>query len=131
MWLMSMNHKKAIFYGVGIWVFMFVVAMVVFPLRMGERALFDSIMPAVLTLAVSYASIKYFGITEKKTLMVGFCLGLIWFGVSLVLDFAFFSWGSMKMSFVDYLKDISGTYAIILIIPTAFGYFIEQTNNKL
>ena len=116
-----MNHKAAILYGIGIWAFVFVVAIFAFPLRANERPLFESIMPVALAFSVTFSSIKYFQKSIKRTFMVGLCLGLIWLGVNLTIDALMFSRGPMKMSFADYMKDIGVTYLMIPIISAGFG----------
>lgn len=120
-----MNHKNAILYGIGIWAFTFVVAMLAFPFRESERPLFESIMPVALTLATTLASVRYFKGVKERFVWRGFCLGLIFFAVNFLIDQLMFSWGPMKMSFLDYLKDIGVTYLLIIIIPTGVGYALE------
>ncbi|MCE8425538.1 MAG: hypothetical protein J5U17_07140 [Candidatus Methanoperedens sp.] len=121
-----MNHKLAILYGIIIWAFVLIISLVISPQHSSERPLFESIMPVALVLAVTVASIKYFQNSKKKTLMAGLCLGLIWLGISLGLDLLLFSWGPMRMTVADYLKDIGATYSLIPILTTAFGYLYEQ-----
>ena len=122
-----MNHKLAILYGIIIWAFVLIISLVTSPLHSSESPLFESIMPVALVLAVTVASIKYFQNSKKKTMMAGLCLGLIWLGISLGLDLLLlFSWGSMRMTVADYLKDIGATYSLIPILTTAFGYMYEQ-----
>ena len=123
-----MNHKKAILYGIGIWAFTFVVAMFAFPLRESQRPLFESIMPVALTLATTFASVRYFKSVKERFVWIGFCLGLIFFAVNFLIDQLMFSWGPMKMSFLDYIKDIGVTYLLIIIIPTGFGFLLSQKN---
>ena len=121
-----MDHKKSILYGIGIWAFVFVVAILAFPLRTNERPLFESIMPVTLTLATSAATFLYFKNVKNRYFVQGYCLGLIWLGVNLFMDLLAFSWGPMKMTLTDYLKDIGVTYLIILIIPASVGYLLEK-----
>lgn len=121
-----MNHWKAILYGMAIWAFVFIVAMAAFPFRESERPLFESIMPVVLTLAVTLASVFYLRSVSKRALYIGLCLGITWLIVNLALDALMFSWGPMKMSLLEYIKDIGITYLIILIIPTGIGYLLEN-----
>ena len=42
------------------------------------------------------------------------------------MDLFAFSWGPMKMSLANYIKDIGVTYLIILIIPSGIGYMLEK-----
>ncbi len=121
-----MNHKVAVIYGVGIWVFVFVVAMFAFPLRANERPLFESIMPVALTLAVVVVSVRYFKTVTKRFAYIGFCLGLIWLAVNIIIDLFMFSGGPMKMTLADYIKDIGVTYLLIPIIPIGIGLALER-----
>lgn len=121
-----MNHKQVVLYGVAVWTFVFIIALLAFPLRAEERPLFESIMPVALALAVTSATVKYFQSAPKKTAMIGFCLGLIWLIVSLLLDSLLFFQGPMKMTLADYLKDIGVTYLLILVIPTGFGFLLGK-----
>lgn len=121
-----MNHKISIMYGVGIWIFVFCVAMLAYPLHAGERPLFESIMPVALVLATTTFSIFYFRRTTKRYLFTGWCLGIMWFGINLILDACVFSWGPMKMSLAEYSKDIGVTYLLIPIIAIGFGYSLED-----
>ena len=122
-----MNHKLSLFYGLLIWSFVFMVAMIAFPLRGNDRTFFESIMPVALTAAVVVASAKYFEQVQKKFVTVGFCLGLIWLGLNLLIDLLLFlSPTPMQMSLVDYLKDIGFTYLLIPIITTGFGFILSK-----
>lgn len=123
-----MDHKKAVLYGIAIWAATFIAAMAIFPLWASERPLFESIMPVVLTLATISASYFYLKAVTKRFFMQGLCLGIVWLAVSIVFDSVMFSWGPMKMTLVNYIKDIGITYLIILIIPTGIGYLLEKKN---
>lgn len=123
-----MNHLRAIVYGLGIWAFVFAVALVAFPLRGNERPLFESIMPVALVLATTLASISYFKNVKERFVTIGFCLGLIWVSVNLLVDLLLFLPPSpMQMSFPDYLKDIGVTYLLIPVITTGFGFARSQS----
>jgi hypothetical protein len=125
-----MNHKTAILYGIAIWTVVFIVAMLAFPLRANERPLFESIVPVIITLVVTAASVRYFSSITKRHFFIGLCLGIIWLLASLVLDALMFSWGPMKMTLWDYIKDIGVTYLIILTLPTGIGYLLQQKYDK-
>lgn len=125
-----MNHKSAIIYGLAIWAVTLIVAFLIFPLRQNERPLFESIMPVVLTAATTLFSYLYFKKVDKRFVIQGLCLGLIWIAISLVLDALMFSRGPMTMKLIDYIKDIGITYLIILIIPLGFGYLLANRLNN-
>ena len=49
-------------------------------------------------------------------------LGILWLLISVVVDLLMFSWGPMKMTLINYFKDIGFTYLAIPIITAGFGY---------
>ncbi|HEY6101852.1 MAG TPA: hypothetical protein VI007_01365 [bacterium] len=110
-----MNYRRAVLYALGVWIIPFVVAIAIFPLRANERPLFESIMPIAVVGATVIFAIGY-ARSESAFAGTGLLLGVIFLAVSVVLDLLLFSWGPMKMSLVDYLKDIGLTYLIMPIV---------------
>ena len=114
-------------FGFLIWLIPFLVSFLIFPLREDNRALFESIMPVVLTIVVIKLTIFYYLKLEKDFLREGIMLGVIWFVISIIIDLIMFIPESeWHMSFSDYMMDIGLTYLIILIIPIGFGYLLEK-----
>ncbi|MFQ6087710.1 MAG: hypothetical protein ACE5K0_02255 [Candidatus Methanofastidiosia archaeon] len=120
------SFKKAFFYGFLVWLIPFVAAILIFPIRTSNRALFESIMPVVLTICVVFFSVLYFNKLEDDFLREGILLGILWFAVSIVIDLMMFMEGPMKMSFRDYMMDIGLTYLIIPTISVGFGLLLEK-----
>ncbi len=121
-----MDHKSAILYGIAIWAVVFIVAVLAFPLRANERPLFESIMTVSLTIATVVASVQYFKKVDKNFIKIGLCLGIIWLDVNIFIDLFMFMQGPMKMSLIDYVKDIGLTYILIPAITIGFGYVLER-----
>ncbi len=118
--------KAVLLYGFLLWLIPFAVAILIFPIKTSSPALFESIMPVVLTLCVVFFSILYFRKLEAGLLKEGVLLGVIWFAISLALDLLMFMWGPMKMTFADYMMDIGLTYLIFPAVTIGFGYLIEK-----
>jgi hypothetical protein len=118
--------KFALLYGFLIWLIVFAVSIVAFPLREPNWPLFESIMPVALTACVTVFAVAYFRRVDIKPLRHGIWLGLIWLAVNLALDQLMFSWGPMKMSLADYMSDIGVTYLLIPIIPIGMGVLLSQ-----
>ena len=112
---------KAILLGFLIWLVPFVVAVAIFPIRESWRALFESIMPVTLTAVVVLCSLLYFRKVHSQFFKEGVLLGVIWFGLSVLIDLPLFSAGPMEMSFLEYFGDIGLTYLIIPLITTGIG----------
>ena len=62
--------KKALFYGVILWVIPFVVAMLFFRFRETNRALFESVMPVVIVASVVVLANLYFKIVKKDYMVI-------------------------------------------------------------
>ena len=121
------KYVKIGFFGILIWLIPFVVSFIIFPLRDSNRALFESIMPVVLTIIVITFSIIYLKNMDKISVIDGIIAGVIWFIISLIIDLILFIPASpMQMQLSDYMMDIGLTYTIILVIPIGFSYLLEN-----
>ena len=120
------KYLKIGLFGFLVWLIPFAVSFLIFPLRTSNRALFESIMPVVITICVVLFSIIYLRRIETDFLKEGILLGVIWCAISLIIDLLLFMEGPMKMSFTDYLMDIGLTYLIIPIVSVGFGYLLEK-----
>lgn len=120
-----MKSIKLVFlYGFLIWLIPFIVSFIIFPIHENDRTLFESIMPVVLTISTVLFSILYLKKVETKFLKEGILLGVIWFLISFIIDQFLFSAMPMKMSFIDYIKDIGLTYLIIPTVTIGSGYLL-------
>ena len=113
--------KRALIYGFLIWLIPFAVAFAIFPIRESNRIMFESIMPVVVAGSVVIFAMLYFKRVNSASVWEGLKLGLIWFGISFIIDLFMFSAGPMKMSFGDYLADIGIVYLMIPIITIGFA----------
>lgn len=120
------SFKKALLYGFLVWLIPFIVSVLIYPIKTSLPALFESIMPVIITMCVVLFSILYFRKLGADFLKEGILLGVIWLAVSLILDLLLFMEGPMKMSFTDYMMDIGLTYLIIPTITIGFGYLLER-----
>lgn len=125
------SYKLALLYGFLVWLIPFVVAFLIFPIRTSNRALFESIMPVVVTMCVVFLLVFYFRKVKADFFKEGIILGVIWFAISLVIDLVMFMPESpMKMSLVDYVMDIGLTYLIIPTICIGLGYLLEKQKSQ-
>ena len=104
------KYVKLVGFGFLIWLVPFLVSFVIFPLRSSNRPFFESIMPVILVITVMTISVLFFKKIEKESLNEGVIAGVLWLGLSLVIDLMLFLPASpMQMSFNDYMKDIGFT----------------------
>ena len=120
------SNKLALLYGFLIWLIPFIVSILIFPIKTSTPALFESIMPVVITICVVLFSILYFIKLDASILKEGVQLGVIWFAISLAIDLLMFMWGPMKMTFINYMIDIGLTYLIIPTITVGFGCLLQK-----
>ena len=116
-----MKWKFGIIFGLLVWLIPFLVSFLIYPLRVANNPLFETIMPIVLVLVGSLFLFLYMKKDSHLTVLKGLELGLIFFIISIVLDLFMFMEGPMKMSFSDYMLDIGLTYLIYPILGTFYG----------
>jgi len=124
------SFTKALLYGLAVWAIPFVIAIFIFPLRENERPLFESIMPVAVALGVVIFCCMYMANLELNFLKEGVWLGVLWLIINIVIDLLLFSWGPMKMTFIDYMKDIGITYLMIPVITVGMGWTEEKRFKK-
>jgi hypothetical protein len=111
-------------FGFLMWLIPFIVSFPIFTLRESNRALFESIMPVVVTICVVFLAILYLRKTGADFLKEGFLIGIVWYLICIVIDLLMFMWGPMKMTFGQYMADIGLTYVIIPTVTVGFGYLL-------
>ena len=112
---------RAIFYGILIWVAVFIVAMAVFSFRESNRPLFESIMPVAVTAATVFFAQLYFTRVEKDFVKEGVMLGLVWLAINILIDLPMVFNGPLQMTLPEYFADIGLTYLIIPVITLSTG----------
>jgi hypothetical protein len=121
------KYIRIIGFGFLIWLITFLLSFLIYPIREENRALFESIMPVVLTIIVLIFSIQYFQKLDKDFIGEGILLGVLWFVVSIIIDlFMFIPESQWQMSLSEYAMDIGLTYIIILSLPIGIGYLLEK-----
>jgi hypothetical protein len=124
------SMKRTLIYGFLLWLIPFAVSIPIFPLKQSQSPLFETIMPITLTVFVCVFSIFYLKRMEGGFLSESIKLGVIWFGISIIIDLLMFMWGPMKMAFTDYMMDIGFTYLIYPIVTIGFGYLLEKKTSS-
>lgn len=107
------NVRKAMLYGFLIWLFVFGVAFVIFPLREMWRPLFESIMPVAIVLATTAFAHLYLKEIQDRVIREAVIVGCVWFLISLIVDIPLMMTGPMQMPLVEYMADIGVTYLMI------------------
>ena len=120
------RYLKIGLFGFLLWLIPFAVSVLIFPLRMSQRPLFESIMPVVIAIWTVFFSILYLSGKKSDLLKEGILIGIAWLLISIVLDLMIFIEGSIKMPLWDYVADIAVTYLMIPTITSGFGDLMEH-----
>lgn len=120
------RYLKIGLFGFILWMIPFAVSVLIFPLRSGQRPLFESVMPVVITIWTVFFSIIYFSKGYGRYLRDGVLIGILWLSMSILLDLIVFSAGQFMMPLQDYVADIAITYLMIPAITSGFGYLMEH-----
>ena len=124
--------KRGILYGVLVWLIVFVVGFLAFPVRGSNRPLFESIMPVALSICVAFFSVSYFKRVDRAFVKEGFLTGVLWLAISIVIDIPLFLFGGpMKTTVSGYVSDIGITYLVIPVITIALGYGMERRGRHM
>ena len=116
------SWRRAIGYGVLMWLVPFVVAFAVFPLKEAARPVFESIMAVTVATAVVVLGSRYLRLTATAHVREGLLVGLIWLGMSILIDGPLMLLGGpMQMSLGEYMGDIGLTYVMMPVITAGLG----------
>jgi len=125
------STRKALLYGLMVWLVPFAVAFLIFPLRESSRPLFESIMPVAVATVVAVCAISYFRKVDRDFVREGLALGLLWFLISVAIDTPLMLFGGpMQMTVGQYTADIGITYLLMPIITTAMGAARAQNGRR-
>ncbi len=121
--------RRALILGVLVWFVPFLVAFLIFPLRESSRPLFESIMPVALATIVVVLAGSYFGRAAQASLREGLLLGVLWLGISVVIDAPLMLLGGpMQMTIGEYLADIGVTYLMIPVITSGMAAALARAS---
>jgi hypothetical protein len=119
--------KRALLFGLLVWLIPFAVAFVIFPIHESSRPLFESIMPVTISLATVLFGVIYLRQVTQQPLREGIAIGLIWLMMSLLIDMPLMLLGGpMQMTLPEYIADIGVTYLMIPVITIGMGAVVGQ-----
>jgi hypothetical protein len=113
---------KAILWGLVVWLIPFVVAVLIFPLKQNCRPLFESIMPVTLAAVVVFCAAWYFRRVQGAFVRQGILLGVIWLGMSVLIDLPLMLSPPISMTPLDYAADVGSTYLIMPVITVGIAF---------
>lgn len=125
------SFKKALLYGFLVWLIVFAIAFIIFPLHESNRTFFESIMPVAISIVTSFFAFMYLSKVESNFIKEGLYLGIIIIVINWLIDAPLMlSPSPMQMTFINYSQDIGFTYLMILPITLGFGYIAAHSQSK-
>jgi hypothetical protein len=124
------RYAKIILFGFLLWLIPLMVSILIFPFRVSQRPLFESIMAVVVTAWAVFFALLYLLDLKGNYKKEGIVIGAAWFLISIALDLPLFMEGPMKMSSADYMKDIGLTYLIIPVVTSGLGFLAEAVSSR-
>lgn len=124
----NMRFKIGFLYGFLVWLIPFVISFLIYPLKIQNNPLFETIMSIVLVITGSIFLLLYIKDNLDIKKLELFELGFLFFIISIILDSFLFLGGPMKMSFYNYMLDIGLTYLIYPILAIFYTNLIKIKN---
>lgn len=120
-----MNLPRATIYGFIIWLVLFIVGFLAFPLYESDLIFFKTIMIVSSTLVGMIALHLYLKKINGGYLRQGIFIGGVWFAVNLILDLIILV-GALKNPLDEYLLHTGLRYLMIPIITIFVGLILEK-----
>jgi len=115
------SFRRALGLGVLMWLLPFAVAFLVFPFRESWRALFESVMAVAVCASAVWLGLLYLRKLERIEVRDGLQVGLLWFGISVLIDLPMFFGGPIEITVAEYFADIGLTYVAIPVVTTGLA----------
>ena len=124
------NLIKILLWGFLLWLGVFAISFLIYPLKQSNSPLFETLIAVTLTGATVLFTLLIFKNLEENYLKTGIQVGFTWMFENILIDLPLFSYGPMAMSLSNYFQDIGITYFIIPIITIGFGWLLEVKLKK-
>lgn len=123
-----MNVRRVLWLGVALWAIPFLVASLIFGIRSGNRALFESIITVVGVWSAVIGGLLYFR-TGPRSALMGLQVGLAWAAISILIDLPIFL-AVFRMPLAEYAADIALTYLCFPAITVAIAASLTTSPKK-
>jgi uncharacterized membrane protein YoaK (UPF0700 family) len=115
------SWRRAIGYGLLVWLIPFAVAFSISSIKESWRSLFESVMAVtVAVVVVAFASL-YFRRAPHPSVAEGVKLGLLWMAISIAIDLPLMLSPPISYSPSEYFADVGLTYLMMPAITIGIG----------
>lgn len=117
------SPKHAVLYGIGVWVGLVLISLILLPAEGKHEALYESIKLSALAGVTLGFTIRYLSRPGGGSLGEGVLIGLVWAAVTIALDLVLFALGAFNIGLGTYFTDVASSYLAMPVITTlAMGY---------
>jgi hypothetical protein len=124
------SPKRALLGGLGVWVGLVAISLVLLPAEGKHEALYESIKLSTLVGVTLGLTIWYLRGVRTSSFTEGLLVGLGWAAIVIVLDLLLFATGAFNMPLVDYFVDVATSYLAIPVATTlVLGFLTTKVNS--
>lgn len=120
------SPKRALLYGLGVWVGLVIVSLVLLPAEGKHEALYESIKLSTLVGITLALTIWYLREVAASSPGEGLLIGVIWAAIVTALDLALYFVGAFNIGLGEYFTDVASSYLAIPIITTLAMAFLQR-----
>jgi Na+/proline symporter len=115
------SWRRAVGYGLLVWLIPFAVAFSISSVKESWRSLFESVMAVMVAIAVVVFANLYFRRATRRGAVEGIKLGLLWMAISIAIDLPLMLGPPLNYSPLEYLADVGLTYLMMPVITIGIG----------
>jgi len=121
------SPKRVFLYGLGVWVGLVAVSLVLLPFEGDDDALYESIKAAALVAIALGFTIGYLRAVARSSAAEGVLVGVLWAAVVLALDLGLYALGAFTIGLGEYFTDVASSYLAIPVVTTlAMGFLVPR-----
>jgi len=125
------SPRRVLLYGLGVWIGLVVVSLVLLPFEDANNALYESVKSSALVAIALGFTIRYMRKATETSLGEGVLVGLVWAVMAVALDLVLYLLGAFTIGIAEYFSDVASSYLIIPIVTVlAMTYLAPDTARK-
>jgi|SRR5215207_9160346 len=119
------SPKRALLGGLGVWVGLVAISLILLPAEGKHEALYESIKLSTLVGVTIGLTIWYLRAVRGGSFVEGLVVGLLWAAVTIILDLALYFAGAFNIGLSEYFTDVASSYLAIPIATTLVIGFLQ------
>lgn len=121
------SPKHALLYGLGVWVGLVVISLVLLPFEEGgSAALYESVKATALVAVVLGFVVRYSTANSPTTATEGVIVGVLWAVITIGLDLVLYAAGAFTIGLGEYFTDVASSYLVIPVVTTVTLGFLRR-----